>query len=201
MTGMPFTGQMMRSSVNAKAPQRMNQPPILTEPPQEFFYDYNFDENGVLYYLGTFGKRRMWQNPHTTSQVQAFASSISPKCSIDSFVGRGPVQNCRTEDQEYSFFGVDLGLERRLVPTYYTLRNRNSTSHVLQNWYFEGSATGQSWTILDARIYKSESMDQNEALSPEHNEFRKIGGSLTFQIDKAIYQNLGYDGYRFFRIV
>lgn len=69
MTGMPFTGQMMRSSVNAKAPQRMNQPPVLTEPPQEFFYDYNFDENGVLYYLGTFGKRRMWQNPHTTSQV------------------------------------------------------------------------------------------------------------------------------------
>ena len=50
----------MRVSANAKAPQRANQPPILSEPPVEFVFDYNFDENGALYYLGTFGKRRPW---------------------------------------------------------------------------------------------------------------------------------------------
>ena len=97
--------------------------------------------------------------------------------------------------------GVDLGLERRLVPTHYTLRNRNASTHVLMNWYFEGSATGTSWTILDARIYNGDNREQNEALGLEHNEFKKVGGSLTFTIDKSIYQNLGYDGYRFFRIV
>jgi len=32
----------------------------LSPPPTEFFYEYNFDENGVLYYLGTYGKKRNW---------------------------------------------------------------------------------------------------------------------------------------------
>ena len=67
------------------------------------------------------------------------------------------VKNCRTEDEPYSFFGVDLGMERRVVPTHYTIRNRKSNTHVLRNWYLEGSATGQNWTILDARIYNSNS--------------------------------------------
>ena len=54
-----------RQSANSRAPQRMNQAPSLTEVPSEFFYEHNFDENGVIYYLGSAGKRRMWQNPHT----------------------------------------------------------------------------------------------------------------------------------------
>lgn len=36
----------------------------LQEPPSEFNFDYDFDENGVLYYLGTYGRRKNWQNPH-----------------------------------------------------------------------------------------------------------------------------------------
>ena len=75
--------------------------------------------------------------------------------------------NCRTEDEAYSFMGVDLGMERRLVPTHYTLRNRNSLTHVVRNWYFEGSVTGAQWTILDARIYQSDSPEQNQALEGE----------------------------------
>ena len=43
----------LRQSVNARAPQRGNQAPALTEAPTEFFYEHNFDENGVLYYLGS----------------------------------------------------------------------------------------------------------------------------------------------------
>ena len=58
MTGLPFANTMgARSLVNAKPPQRSNLPP---EPPSEFFFEYNFDENGVLFYLGTLGKRRLW---------------------------------------------------------------------------------------------------------------------------------------------
>lgn len=49
-----------RQSANARTPQRMNQVPALTEVPSEFFYEHNFDDNGVLYYLGSAGKRRMW---------------------------------------------------------------------------------------------------------------------------------------------
>ena len=55
-----------RQTVNARGPQRMNQPPAMTEVPSELFYEHNCDENGVLHYLGSAGKRRMWQNPHAT---------------------------------------------------------------------------------------------------------------------------------------
>ena len=129
--------------------------------------------------MGTLGKRRHWQNPHSIGQVQAFASSLGPGSQIEDFVGRS-VHNCRTEDEPYSFFGVDLGMERRLVPTHYTLRNRNSNTHVLRNWYLEGSASGGQWMILDARIYNSDSQEHNAALEAEYRELQKRGGAMTF---------------------
>ena len=92
-------------------------------------------------------------------------------------------------------------MERRLLPTCYTLRNRNSNSHVLRNWYFEGSHTGANWVILDARIYASDEHDNNAALEAEFLDFQKAGGAMTFTIDTEIYRKLGTDGYRFFRIV
>jgi hypothetical protein len=30
----------------------------------EFIYHHDFDENGALYFLGSFGSKRVWQNPH-----------------------------------------------------------------------------------------------------------------------------------------
>ncbi len=33
---------------------------LLQERPTEFIYEYDFDENGALYFLGSFGKKRLW---------------------------------------------------------------------------------------------------------------------------------------------
>ena len=161
LTGQPYAKSFKQpgfsTTLNSKMPQRGLQN-VLFDAPSEFMFEYNFDENGVLYYLGSYGKRRNWQNPHTIGQVRAFASSLGNSCNVDSFVGRS-VTNCRTEDEPFSFFGVDLGAERRLVPTHYTLRNRNSPTHVVKNWYLEASVTGATWMILDARIYGQEGSD------------------------------------------
>lgn len=45
----------------------MQQPPL--DAPTDFYFEYNLDENGVLYWLGSGGKRRLWQNPHSLGQV------------------------------------------------------------------------------------------------------------------------------------
>jgi len=111
------------------------------------------------------------------------------------------VTNCRTEDEQYSFFGVDLGMDRKCIPTHYTLRNRNSTTHVVRSWYFEASQDGQQWNILDVRLYNSENTELRQQLENEHKELRAKGGSMTFQIDAEVFRQLGSDGYRFFRIV
>jgi len=97
--------------------------------PTEFLYEFDFDENGALFYLGSHGKKKIWQNPHVLGQVEAFSSALGSG-SVTSVVGRS-VANLRTIDEPLSFFGVDLGTERRLLPTCYTLRNRGSGTHVL----------------------------------------------------------------------
>ena len=123
----------------------------MVEMPTEFRYEYDFDENGALFFLGSSGRRKIWQNPHSTAQVQAFASSVGAG-KIEDFVGR-TVSNCRTHNEPYSFYGVDLGKDRTLCPTIYTLRNRNSTTHVLMNWTFEASNDKVNWFELDRRTH------------------------------------------------
>ena len=74
------------------------------------------------------------------------------------------------------------------MPTHYTIRNRKSTTHVLRSWYFEASSDGQTWNILDVRLYSSEYPETNQQLEQEHKELRTMGGSMTFQIDTEVYR-------------
>jgi len=55
--------------------------------PLEFVYEYDLDENGALFYLGSNGRTRQWQNPHAIGKVQAFASSVGSG-RVEDFVGR-----------------------------------------------------------------------------------------------------------------
>ena len=70
-------------------------------------YQYDFDDNGALYWLGSYGKTRVWQNPHTLGLVHSFASSIG-QGHAENFTGREST-NTRTANEPYSYFGVDLG--------------------------------------------------------------------------------------------
>lgn len=101
----------------------------------EFRYNYDFDENGALYYLGTKGHTQNYVNPYTLSQVKVYFSSMG-RGSYEDFVGRSLV-NCRTLNEPNAFMGIDFGPERYLIPSCYTIKNRDSTRHVLLNWIFE----------------------------------------------------------------
>jgi E3 ubiquitin-protein ligase HECTD1 len=166
--------------------------------PTEFIYEYDFDENGALFYLGSFGKKRLWQNPHVIGQVQAFASSVGAG-TVDNFVGR-VATNCRTQNEPFSYFGVDLGEGRQLLPTCYTIRNRNSTTHVIMNWHLEGSNDKVNWVILDRRIYLTDAAT-DPALDEEQKTLKQKGGATTWGVDTDIYREVGFDGYRFFRVI
>ncbi len=117
------------------------------------------DEQGALYFLGSCGKKRLWVNPHLLNVVQVFASSIGAGA-LEDFVGR-IATNCRTHNEPFSFFGVDLGDGRKLLPTCYTIRNRNSSTHCMLNWHMEASNDKVNWFTLDRRIYKSGDHEQD----------------------------------------
>jgi hypothetical protein len=63
-------------------------------------------------------------------------------------VGRD-AQNLSTSNDKMSSFGVDLGEDRYLYPTAYTIRNRNSSTYVLMNWVLEGSVDGNHFFPID----------------------------------------------------
>ena len=176
--------------------------------PIEFKYEYDFDDNGALYWLGSFGKQKIWRNPYKLGQVKVFFSSLG-KGALDDFVGRTCV-NCRTLNEPNSYMGVDLGVGRYLVPTCYSIRNRNSNEHVMLNWVFEGSINGTEWYWIDKRIHLSHDERLNAFYAKEREELKTSGYTSTWGIDpqqitqirskiESPRQKL-FPGFRFFRI-
>lgn len=170
-----------------------------------FDYNYDMDEEGAFNYLATEGGRKIWQNPHVLGQVQAFASSIGFG-TVQDLVGRKCV-NLRTLNEPFSFFGVDLGEGRKLLPTCYTIMNRNSSTHVLMNWHFEGSNDKLNWTILDRRVYMPSQLESASIHENQHVD-QEIIDSLcqkqqtnTWGIDQNVYNDIDTEGFRFFRII
>ncbi|CDW80143.1 e3 ubiquitin-protein ligase hectd1 [Stylonychia lemnae] len=165
----------------------------------EFIYDHDFDENGALFYLGTYGLKRPWQNPHALGLIHCFTSSIGGG-RVEDIAGR-QVVNCRTLNEPFSFFGIDLGEGRHLIPTCYSLRNRNSSTHVLMNWHFEASNDKVNWVVLDRRIYLSDNTNYNQEMEQEQKNLQRKGATSTWGIDQTIYNDVGSQGFRYFRIV
>jgi hypothetical protein len=87
-----------------------------------FEYSYDFDEKGVLAWIGTKGGTAKWRNPCLVENgVKVTASSIEKGDPI-SVAGRKPSETW-TMDVPASWFCVDLGPSRSLILTYYTLRH------------------------------------------------------------------------------
>ena len=171
---------------------------IMSVPKPIFKYTYDFDENGALYFLGTKGKRHQYRNPHEINMVKAFASSVS-KGQVSDFVGRNLV-NLRTENEENSFFGVDLGNNRTLVPTAYSLRNRNSSSHVMLCWNLEASNDRINFEILDTRIFSNTNNPKiHQKLEKERNLLKEPGCTSTWGISKKIRERFP-EGFRYFLV-
>ena len=131
--------------------------------------------------------------------MQAFSSSIGSGRPED-VVGRSVI-NCRTGNEPFSYFGVDLGEGRKLLPTCYSVRNRNIMTHVMLNWHFEASNDKVNWTVLDRRLYLTGNPGEDQTFDEERKLLCQKGAGTTWGIDRDIYREIGLDGYRYFKIV
>ena len=155
--------------------------------PDEFLYESDFDKRGVLFYLGTLGYRASYQNPDAgRMQVQAFSSSLSAGSPSD-VLGRSLV-NCHTVNEPFSFFGMHLRGGRRLLPTCYSIRNRNSDNYAMLSWRFEGSNDLVNWQLLDSRYN-----DSHEEHLRAH--LCKKGAVSTWGVDLELYDKISFQGY------
>ncbi len=165
----------------------------------KFKYKNDFDKNGALYYIGTYGLTRKYQNPHDLKLIKVFGSSLNSGHYND-FVGR-KIVDLSTENEENSFLGVDLGPNRNLIPTLYSIRNRDSSSNVLLNWCLQGSNDKINYTILDKRIFNIENGNDkyNEKYKQYRNLLKQPKTTSTWGISKKIRERYT-NGFRYFLI-
>ncbi|XP_054653507.1 E3 ubiquitin-protein ligase HECTD1 [Dunckerocampus dactyliophorus] len=116
-----------------------------------FRHQHDFDENGVIYWVGTNAKTAYeWVNPAAYGLVVVTSSEGRnlPYGRLEDILSRdSSALNCHTNDDKNAWFAVDLGLW--VIPSAYTLRHaRGYGRSALRNWVFQVSKDGQNWTTL-----------------------------------------------------
>lgn len=116
----------------------------------EFTYQYDFDENGIMYWIGTNGKKcSEWVNPATANLVYITSNEQNlPFGRLKDILSRDVnAINCHTNDNKKAWFTIDLGLW--IIPTAYTLRHsRGYEKSALRTWLFQVSKDGEQWLTL-----------------------------------------------------
>ena len=117
---------------------------------QQFEYAYDFDEGGILYWLGTRQRTAQWKNPDDLGLVRVTSVPLAvspPSEPASAIVGRS-VCRCVTLPNRESWFCVDL-LSFYCRPTAYTLRHYDSyDSEALRDWKLQASNDGKKWSKL-----------------------------------------------------
>ncbi|XP_018579699.1 E3 ubiquitin-protein ligase Ufd4 isoform X5 [Anoplophora glabripennis] len=123
---------------------------------QTFKHSHDFDENGLIYFIGTNGKTSSeWVNPGQYGLVTVSSSDSRnlPYGRVEDILSRDPsALNCHTNDDNRAWFSIDLGVY--IIPSAYTLRHaRGYGRSALRNWQFQMSRDGQTWTTLYTHIH------------------------------------------------
>lgn len=120
-----------------------------------FRHQHDFDENGVIYWIGTNGKTcPEWVNPgqYGLAVVTSSDGRNLPYGRLEDILSRdSSALNCHTNDDKRAWFSIDLGLW--LLPSSYTLRHaRGYGRSALRNWLFQVSKDGVNWTTLYTHV-------------------------------------------------
>ncbi|CAB3409028.1 unnamed protein product [Caenorhabditis bovis] len=120
--------------------------------PLKFSYTSDFDEQGIIYWLGTNGGTvSEWTNPATINVVKVTCSdSRQPFGKPEDILSRDdqPI-NCHTSDDKNSHFTIDLGVH--VIPTAYSLRHaRGYGRSALRSWMIQGSKDKTVWELIHA---------------------------------------------------
>lgn len=107
--------------------------------PRLFTYQSDFDENGVLFYLGTGGGTSAWKNPALTGAVIATSSGMMPDSAPEAALCGREVVRCVTAMRPDAWVQLEFK-DHWLAPTHYTLRHYISwDTECLRNWVIEVS--------------------------------------------------------------
>ena len=113
-----------------------------------FVHQYPMDENGILYFFGSHGKTKPWQNPADQGMCIVTTCEMMPDSApCNALCGREALR-CVTKPSANCWFAVDL-VDKFVKPSNYTLRHYISwDTECLRNWVVEGSIDGERWLVI-----------------------------------------------------
>ena len=157
-------------------------------------YEYDFDENGVIYWIGTKNKTIEFSNPQLSGDMTMVMSSCY-KGKVENLTSR-TIQGTPTytENSLNSWIKLDLGANRLLLADHYTIKHGGaSKGNALRNWYIQAKAIDheneeEGWITLRDHI-------DDQAITGEPDS------TSTWQLDIPDEISDASIGFRYFRIV
>eukprot|EP01127_Copromyxa_protea_P001298 TRINITY_DN11323_c0_g1_i1.p1 TRINITY_DN11323_c0_g1~~TRINITY_DN11323_c0_g1_i1.p1 ORF type:complete len:364 (+),score=42.41 TRINITY_DN11323_c0_g1_i1:141-1094(+) len=122
-------------------------PPDAESDHLSFTYVSDFDENGILYWLGTAQNTKPFSNPCNKDQLIRSTES-------DMTYGSGRKAFGRKSKPNYvdnGWFQIEFKTIS-ITPTHYTLRTDTRNNYSPRNWVLEGSRDGHTWITLSSHV-------------------------------------------------
>ena len=126
----------------------MEEAAVLMQQGRTWEYESDFDQNGVLNWLGTNGRTTGYTNPCSSGKVIVTPSSVEGGSTPQGFI-----EHTSTGSKSYTTnragSSVVVQLPVPVVVNRYTLRHGlNATNQILRSWNLEGSMDGTEWVVL-----------------------------------------------------
>lgn len=160
--------------------------------PLQFTYSgADFDDNGLLYWIGTNGKTKSeWFNPSAHNLIRISLNDGQRSMAagqVDDLVGR-TATNSHTTDDKRCWIVIDLGVF--IVPSHYTLRySKGFTKSAPRNWSLLMSRTGgpnmADWDIIHTHM--------------NDDRMKEFGAACTWPLNADVCKKETH-GWRFARI-
>ena len=116
-----------------------------------FKQETDFDENGLIFWIGSSKKTKQFQNPMSSNLGVIVKNSTKRRGNVRSIVGRKDtvVWTCGRGQYEPSFISVDIGERNQFIPSHYTLKHGfKDSKDSMRNWVFQGSNDDKKYYTL-----------------------------------------------------
>jgi len=124
-----------------------------------FEYQHDFDNRGIFYYLSTNGGSSKWQNAQISGKLKVTGSS-NEVGNLYELLNTTPSE-LWTKDVPSSWFMIDVGKNRLMAPSHYTLRHGgNYRADSLRTWDLQGSINSETWTVLKHHNHDTSLVDK-----------------------------------------